>query len=106
MRGIGTEPCSLCRGESPSIRCLVGASGLRYVDRRLTLQGRVSQLMRGSWTGCIQSACRLPTVDWIDRTERVESAECFENQRCQLLGWNCCNVGRTYMIRLRWRFVS
>src|SRR5438445_366029 len=76
---IGTEPRSLCRGESPSIRCREAASGSKYVDRRLMPRGTASPLLRGFWMGCIRSVCRLPTVDWRDRTDKAGSAVCFES---------------------------
>src|SRR5437660_12331997 len=102
MRGIGTEPRSLCRGESPSIRCREAASGSKYVDRRLMPRGTASPLLRGFWMGCIRSVCRLPTVDWRDRTDKAGSAVCLESPHSRLRELHSYSHLRPLVLRLWW----
>src|SRR5207249_405299 len=64
--------------ESRNIRYQGAVFGSRFWDRRSEHPGRASLQGRGSSKACSRSVCRLQTVGWTGRMDRVEVAGCYE----------------------------
>src|SRR5213080_3992937 len=88
--------------ESRNIRYQGAVFGSRFWDRRSEHPGRASLQERGSWKACSRSVCRLQTVGWTGRMDRVVVAGWYEYRCLRLLGGRSCSLLRFVPLPLLW----